>query len=345
MRWGKYLNGIKKAEILQRLGYLLEQGYSLSEGLELLQLSQKEPVKLKIFEVLKLLKEGQALYKALEGLKLPNDISSFIYFSEQIGSLSTGLIEAGKLYLKQEQIKEKLGKLLMYPLFLIWLLLIVMTVMVTFLFPHFKNLFDTMSVDLPIVTVLFLHMINSIPFVLLGGLVASLFGFTYYITKFRHFTPHKKMALILKVPFVSSFVSSLLTYYFCIQLSSLLKGGLSISQALNIFKDQSIILFLQDEATWLIQGLKEGEGLADLLSQRPFFNDELPLVIEHGQKRAALDLELLHYSEHLFVSIEEKTKKMVMVLQPSMFFIIGVIVLLMFLSILVPMFQLINSLS
>ncbi|MDE5413972.1 competence type IV pilus assembly protein ComGB [Alkalihalobacterium chitinilyticum] len=345
MRWGKHVSGIKKAEILQRLGYLLQQGYSLSEGLELLQLSQKEPIKIKFSEVLKELKEGQALYKALESIKLPNDISSFIYFSEQIGGLPTGLVEAGKLYLKQEQIKEKIGKLLMYPLFLIWILFIVMTVMVTYLFPHFKSLFDTMSVDLPFVTVLFLHIIDSIPFLLLGGLVASLFGFTFYITKFRHFTPYKKMTLILKVPFVSSYVSALLTYYFCIQLSSLLKGGLSISQALNIFKEQSIILFLQDEAAWLIQRLKEGERLSDLLSQRPFFNDELAMVIEHGQKRGALDLELLHYSEHLFVSIEEKTKKVVMVLQPSMFVIIGVIVLLMFLSILVPMFQLINSLS
>ncbi|WP_209125356.1 competence type IV pilus assembly protein ComGB [Alkalihalobacillus sp. BA299] len=345
MKWDRDFNGIKKAEFLQRLGYLLQQGYSLSAGLELLQLSQREQVKVKISEVLQCLKEGQAIYQAMEGLKLPNDISSFIYFSEQIGSVPDGLIEAGKLYLKQEQIKEKVSKLVRYPLFLFWLLLIVMIIMVIYLFPHFKYLFETMSIELPFVTILFLRFIDSIPFLTLLFLVFLLIGFSYYIIKFRHFTPHKKMTLILSIPFLSSFVSAITTYYFSVQLSSLLKGGLSISQALNIFKNQSVILFFQDEASWLIQRLKEGEALVEILKRRPFFEAELSLVIEHGQKRGALEVELQHYSDHLFVLIEEQTKKMVMIIQPSMFFVIGLIVLLMFLSILVPMFELINSLS
>ncbi len=336
---------MKKGELLKRLGYLLHQGYSLSDGLELLLISQKQPLRVKVSEVLQDLKEGQAFHKALESLMLPAEISSFIYFSEQIGKLPSGLIEGGTLYIKQEQTKEKVGKLLRYPLFLIWTLMIVMVIMATYLFPHFKKLFDTMSVELPFVTILFLRLIDCFPYLILLALVLSLIGLVYYLTKFRHYTPHKKMKLILKLPFLSSFTSSFITYYFCVQLSSLLKGGLSISQALNIFKDQSIMLFLQDEAAWLIHRLEEGEAFAAIIARRPFFNDELALVIEHGQKRGALDLELLNYSEHLFFLIEEKTKKLVMIVQPSMFFIIGMIVLLMFLAILVPMFQLINSLS
>ncbi|WP_158211642.1 competence type IV pilus assembly protein ComGB [Alkalihalobacterium alkalinitrilicum] len=345
MRWDKRFNGIKKAEFLQRLGLLLQQGYSLSAGLELIQISHKKQVKEKLTEVLQCLKDGQPLFKALEGMNLPNNISSFIFVAEQIGTLSDGLVEAGKLYLKQELIKDRVGKLLRYPLFLIWLLFIILIIMITYLFPHFKNLYETMSVELPIVTVFFLRFIDSIPVLLIIALVIFLFVFTYYMTKFRHFTPHNKVTLLLKVPFLSSFISMFITYYFSVQLSSLLKAGLSISQALTIFKSQSVIMFFQDEATWLIHRLKDGEDLAVALSSRPFFEEELSLVIVHGQNRGALDVELLHYSEHLFISIEEKVKRIVMILQPGLFLIIGIIVLFMFLSILVPMFQLINSLS
>ncbi|HHY22544.1 MAG TPA: hypothetical protein GX525_11865, partial [Bacilli bacterium] len=159
----KKWKGMKKAEFLIQLGRLLEQGYTLSIAIELLALGEKAQQRGRLQIVTERLRQGEKVHEAFEILELPSDIIGFIYFAETYGDMAKGLQEAGKLYLKREQLKQQLQKLFRYPLFLLWLLLVIAFVMVHYLFPHFKQMFSSLDLELPMTTIIFLFMIDILP--------------------------------------------------------------------------------------------------------------------------------------------------------------------------------------
>ncbi|WP_096201241.1 competence type IV pilus assembly protein ComGB [Bacillus sp. FJAT-45350] len=334
-----------KALFLKRLGVLLEQGYTITSGIELLSFQEKKVVKEQLFFILDELKEGIAVHKALETINIPKDIAAFLYFSERNSDLARGMKRAGDIYLKRETIKEKLLKLLRYPLFLLWIVIAISIVMVQYLFPHFQSLFHTVDNELPLITLFVLGFIEHIPILVIIIIVTLFVILVLYMKYFRELSPHKKMSIFLKIPVVNQFVTLFITYYFSLQLSGLLKGGMSIYDSLSVFEEQDNLLFYKNEAEEVKLLLHQGENLSDVMSKRGYYQKELALVIQHGQDKGQLDLELFHYSELLYSAIEEKLNKLLIIIQPSLFLIIGILVLSMFLSVLLPVFELINSLD
>lgn len=70
---------------------------------------------------------------------------------------------------------------------------------------------------------------------------------------------------------------------------------------------------------------------------------ELSYVITHGQANGNLAIELGDYSDLIMEKMERKIKHMVVIIQPILFTCIGGIVVLMYLAMIMPMFQMMNS--
>lgn len=340
----KKWKGLKKAEFLIQLGRLLEQGYTLSLALELLAFNEKVQQRERLQMITERLRQGEKVHEAFELLELPPDIIGFIYFAEAYGDMATGLQEAGNLYLKREQLKQQIQKLFRYPLFLLWLLFVIAFVMVYYLFPHFKQMFSSLDLELPFMTKLFLLIIDLVPYVLALSLIIALIVATLYYKRFRHITPHKQIQLLFRLPYLKRFLQTLISYYFSVQLSGLLRGGMSVFQAFVVFSEQNKVPLFQDEAKEVKAKLRQGEPFAAVIAARAIFVPELSLVISQGQQTGALERELYHYSELLFNKLEEQMKRFLMIVQPVLFMLIGSVVLTMFLAIMLPMFKLINSL-
>lgn len=339
-------NGKDRATLLMRLSVLLSNGYTISSAIELLSFSVGNDTRKRLLQkIIDDLRDGNSVHQAFEHLNLPKDIIAYLYFSEANGNLTQGLQQAGTLYFKRELMKEKLLKLLRYPIFLLWIVTILALIMVSNLFPQFEQIYSSVSVDLPLLTTLFLQFINLLPFFLIIVVITFIFLFLYYWVHIRRWTPHKKVALLLKIPYVATILRMLITYYFSLQLSGLLNGGLKIYDALAVFCKQDRLPFFKDEAEVLIRLLQQGESFSDAVNSREHFLCELTNVIRHGEQQSQLNKELMMYSNILFERLEEKTKSFIMIVQPTLFFVIGLIVLVMFLAIFLPMLDLIHSIQ
>jgi competence protein ComGB len=334
----------EQGEFLAKLGDLMEKGYNLGDGIKLLSFHQRKEMKLSISQFIQKLREGLSLYEVLDEQGFPADALGYLYFSEKHGSLDFGLKESGKMVLKREELKSKFIKLIRYPLFLLILMVLLVSLLLHSLLPQFQALYKSLDIEFPAITVYFIGVMSYGPFYLLAFLVFVMAMFLYYIASFRHLEPQKQMLILLKFPVLKTYIPLFITQFFAVQLSCLLKGGLSIFEAITIFEKQSQLAFFKQESLQIKQELKRGESLNAVLENRPFFVPELAGVISHGQSGGQLSQELFHYSEWLFKRIEDKILRTFMILQPILFAFIGGIVLLMFASVLMPMFQLLNSL-
>lgn len=339
----KKWNNREKAEFLKGIGNLIQRGYTLSNSIELFALNERDEVQQDIQTILQQLKNGDRLYDVLDRFKFPNDVLSSIYFFEHY-DLAEGLIQSGNILEKREHFKSRLQKIMQYPLFLIWLSSFMFYMLFRYLFPQFSNLFNSVGSELPKTTMFLVQIVKSLPAVLIGFALLLILVLLSYAAKYRKQSPRTKLTPLLKIPFVNTLTKLIITQHFSLNFSSLLNAGISINEAFHIFERQNYSLLLQQEATDIKFRLKGGESLESIMNERALYQRELASIIKHGQMNGKLADELAIYSEMLFQRIEEKLVKALNVVQPTIFILVGLIVLLMFLSVMLPMLQFIQSL-
>ncbi|WP_185819804.1 competence type IV pilus assembly protein ComGB [Salibacterium salarium] len=334
-----------KADFLLKAGELLDQGYPLHLALQLLSWEQSFFVKEKILQMIEVLRAGSSFHEVLHQHDFPPDITAYVFFSEQGGSLAEGMQGAGDLFKKRLHTLTTIRRMLRYPFVLLWTLVMIAILMIQFLFPSFRELFQSLDIEFPFLTKLMIQVFHYSPYVIGGIAPVFLLGVVYYFKRFRHYTPQKQYSLLWRIPFLAPFLQMFLTYYFSLQFSSMLKGGVSIYDACRVFEKQHHFPFFQAEGTDLKQKLRDGKPLYAAVASSGWYRQDMKYVIQHGQAAGKLEDDLRFYSDRVIQMLETKVKKTVMTLQPIMFLFIGSIVLVMFLSVFLPMFQLMTSIQ
>lgn len=332
-----------QTQFLQKISDLLDQGYSLNEAIMFTKLHLPMKMKQDIEECVKKLAEGHSFRSVLASLGFRKSVLSYLYFAEKHGDIKFALKESSRMLEKKRVHIEKAKQVLRYPIFLILLMVIIVYAIQSVIGPQFVQMYESMNIT----TSFFLMMLLSIFDLLKILMVTVTFFFLllipFYYVFFRKYSPTKQQHILLQIPFIRKGLTLYNSYYFSSQISYLLKGGLSIFESLNLFCEQNILPFYQEEAKWLINELKKGERLDEILVRRPFFERELAAVVHHGQAIGKLDRELYTYSQMLIDRLENKMIKWISLIQPIIFLTIGILVLAVYLSIILPMYQIMEK--
>jgi competence protein ComGB len=152
------------------------------------------------------------------------------------------------------------------------------------------------------------------------------------------------MVVLTSLPIIKNYLKLLNTHFFCVNFGSMLNSGLSVTDALIVMEKQMKIEFLKEESVRIQKGLINGKSLPDLLKDKPFYVQELAEIIHFGQVHGKLGSDLLQYGEWMFKALEDKLLNAMQKIQPLLFGLIGGFVLLLFASMLLPMFNLMEAL-
>ena len=337
-------NKLDQAEFLIRVSHCLAKGYTLYQAIQLQAYEQKPWIKQRIQDILTGLESGEEIAVVFAGAGFSKESCSFLYYALFTGDLVESFHESGKYLKLKEQQKKKFRALMRYPLFLMWLFFVMMYIVIDRLLPSFEQLYRTMAIPLPAGLRFFMNITkllgSSFPLLLL--ILASLI---LIITLFiKRTTPQKRYTLLSKIPYFSSFLKMYLSYYFSFHLGSLLRAGLSISRALELIAQQPYLNFFKREADAIQKYLENGHPLVKIISERPYFTRDLALVILNGEAEGQVGRALQDYSQILFKNLEEKITRAFQAIQPIFFVLFGGLIIGLFLSILSPMFTIINGL-
>ncbi|EZH67759.1 hypothetical protein DH09_07480 [Bacillaceae bacterium JMAK1] len=334
-----------KANFFLNLSRLLERGYTLHHGASLLGIQDGPYAKSIISNWLTALGEGKSWEEALERLELPNDIQAYLFFSERYGRLNRGFYYAGRMLKEREKVKQQFMTIARYPILLIWIIAMLFSFMVFFVFPQFEALFQTMDIEYPAITTMTFLFFQSIPYGLLLLLVITILGVMYYYVSFKNKTSLEQYQLLLKIPLVKRLLRMYLTYSFSLQFGQLLKGGLHVLDVLTVFVDQSRLSIFKEEGERMKAALNEGLQFPEVVVNSGCYTAEFKEIIQHGQQTGKLADDLIHYSEMLWNDLLQRVQQITMTVQPILFLVIGLFMLLLFLSIFLPIFQLITSID
>ncbi|MDR6998731.1 competence type IV pilus assembly protein ComGB [Neobacillus niacini] len=333
----------EQATLLKRTGELLARGYPISEALESISLHLSVNRKEELNKCLIGLKTGLSFHEVLDELGFHKDLIGFVYFAEQHGNFAEALLEGSGMALVKDKDLQKLLKLLQYPLLLIFITGFLFVFVENTLLPRFTTLFKSMGLEANFFTKVIYFFDQYFPMMIIGIVFIFLLAVMYYFLVFRKMSILLQRSQLVRIPFAGRVLRLLFTHYFSIQLSFLLAGGISVSEALLLFEKNRRQPFYSQLGKEIKQKLVTGEKLESILATFSFFEKEFPMIVKHGQANGKLEQELQFFSRHCMNMMEEIIEKSFKMIQPILYLFIGFLVVSMYLAILLPMFHLMDG--
>lgn len=330
--------------IFKRMSEMLNHGFTLAESLDFLGRSQQRSDHKNIFkEMIRKLQGGQPIYEVFNEYRFDQQACAQLYFAERHGFLAEAMKESGRYLLKKDEEQKKLLRTLQYPIILLIVLLFVSFLLKAFLLPRFNLLYRSMGYEPNRAIKSLLHFMQAFPYYVVLGSILLLFLLYVFNRYFQHKSAIEQANFFAHLPIIRSYYKLYQTIFFSREWSFLLKSGFSINEVIEIMITQQFRPLVKESAKAMKDLLTIGYSFSEALSHFQFVERDLVTIVQHGEKNGKLDQELLFYSEFCLETLEEKSMKAFLLIQPIVFLFIGLMIITIYLSIFLPMFQMIES--
>ena len=151
--------------------------------------------------------------------------------------------------------------------------------------------------------------------------------------------------IILKLPLIGDVTRMIAISRFTRTLSTLLNGGVPMLAAMDIVRnvvDNHVLAFAIDEAR---SNISEGESIAGPLKKSGQFPPIVIHMVNIGEKTGDLENMLTLVADAYDFQVKTKVDTLTTIINPVMMVLMGLIVSIIFMAVMVPMFDLSNKLG
>ena len=330
------------ADFCRNLGTLLAAGVPLVRAFRIMADERGLDIRSKaLYEaVLNDLRRGVPLSDAMSHCApaFPELLLAMTRSAETTGSIDESFLRMGSYYDREHRMNQQVGNSMMYPLILAVLTVGVLVVLMTFVIPQFKDMFDQME-SLPFLTEL-LFSVSDLVATHWLGLALCIFvlvmGLRVLMT-----LPAVRLQwdrLSLHAPIVGKLNRKICTARFARTLSNLYSGGVPIVATLIAARDAVDNTWIASQFDAVLRNVRAGHSLSDTLGAVDGFEKKMSASIAVGEETGKLDSLLATISETLDYEAESATKRLVTLLEPLMIVIMAVIVGCVVVAVIMPIY-------
>ena len=258
---------------------------------------------------------------------------------EDSGELDKTLTRMLELLKKQDDVKSKVIGALVYPIFVILLACVVVTVMLVFVFPAFKDMFDNLGRELPMMTQicmslgLFIRKFWFVPIVFIVFLVLAV---KHILT--NDVTKRPVDRFFLEVPLLSDLLKYANYSNFLAVLQVAYEAGIPIVDCLYLANMTLNNLVLKDAILAATAKVQQGVHLSVALRASNQIPNMMTFMIATGEQSGRLGELLHHCTTFIDQRLDGIIDKFTKLVEPAMLIFIGAIVLFLALSLYMPLF-------
>ena len=274
--------------------------------------------------------------------------TSILSVGERSGSSATVLDRLADFLEQEQNIRERIRTAMMYPLVVLGLAIVVAGVMLGVMLPNFRELLNEIGhKELPGLTRAVLAVggfLTRWGWLLFLGLGLSIW------TLFRRIRSNEawKVAAnrcLFRLPVIGQAMMSLVNLRFARSLALLTRGGVPITEGLNLAAEATGSPWIVQEMTREVVAVREGGTVGDAVSRIPPLAGSLPGWIRAGEASGDMVNLLENASERFERNWEKTVTRSLNLLEPVMILLVGVFVLIMALAILLPILSLNSSMQ
>ncbi|MYL71904.1 hypothetical protein GLW00_13635 [Halobacillus litoralis] len=321
----------------KRCSHILDKGYPLHDALQMTGWDTK--LKSTCDTLTQHLSAGDPIQEAFVKARFSLSVTNFLYFSQIHHNLSRSFQQCKAMLQMKKDYKEKFMKVIRYPVFLFVFLIVACTILQKTVIPNFVHLFEGKKDGTFHLIVILMNVMNGLGILVL--LTAILFMAIMIILPRMPFK--KKLAFYERISILKMYQSYSVSFLFTTHLHSLLQAGLPLKDAIEMINGNENYELLSHYCNELLIELSNGKTFAQAIYSCPLFRPELTNIFHHTNDVEALKDELELLAEFLMEYLSQKISTWLHVIQPAFFIIIATVIILIYASIMLPLYQWMNQ--
>lgn len=336
-----------KINFARNLGLMLVAGLALARALSVLERQSKNKNLQKILnDLIDDIDKGTTFADALgkHPKVFPPLFISMVHAGEQSGTLSPALKAIADQMDSTYTLTRRIRGAMIYPAVIFCVMILIGVLMMIFVVPTLLATFQSLGSSLPPTTQFVLDLSNIFQHDGIWLLIAVIIiGFGWYSWSKRASGKKVMHKLILKMPIIGGLAQEVNAARTARTLSSLLHSGVEVVESVSI--TATVIQNVYFKA--VLEDAKAAIEKGDLMSQTfekheklyPVFFSEMLSV---GEETGKIDEMLLNVAAFYEDDVNQKTKDMSTIIEPIMIVIIGAAVGFFAISMISPMYSLVN---
>lgn len=333
----------------RQLATMIDAGIAIVRCLDILEGQTKEPVlRAVIGQCKKDVKGGLSLTDAFS--KHPN-VFNRLYVNmvkaAETGGILDKILERLSVFQETEQeIRGKIKSAMIYPILVLVFATIMVIVMFIVVLPKFKEIFESMNVEMPPATKALFAMSDFLTgywYILLGIIIAGFFGYRWYSRTEKG--AWRIDLLKLKAPVIGVLVQKMAISRFSRTFATLIASGVPMMRSLEIVCETAgnrVIAHAIDNAR---NAIREGQKISTPLVQSGLFPAMVTHMIDVGEETGRLSEMLAKVSDFYDQEVDNAVKGLTSMIEPCLMVVMGGLVGFIAISIMAPIFKLISSVS
>jgi general secretion pathway protein F len=341
------ISGLDLALITRQLATLVKAGLPLDEALQAVSEHTEKPrLKSIVLGVRAKVVQGHTLAAGLDEFPhaFPMVYRATVMAGEQAGQLDNVLDRLADYTESRHGLRQKVVQAMVYPILLTVIALIIITVMLVVVVPKIVTVFETTGQELPVMTRVLIATSNFVQN--WWFLVVAAVGIGAYAAVKLLQQEHIRRQVhgwLLRVPLIGRVTRGLNTARFTRTLSILTASGVPALEALRISASVVANLPMRAAVEEAAIRVREGGAIGRSLAQSKLFPPITIHLIGSGEASGELDSMLERAANHQEREMDGLIAMMLSVLEPLLIVLMGLVVLAIVMAILLPIFQLNQS--
>ncbi|HZL27654.1 MAG TPA: type II secretion system F family protein [Acidobacteriaceae bacterium] len=322
---------------------LIRAGLPILSSLELLAKRQKDAnLRGQLDDVAARVKTGESISSAFEAQGgFPLVYTTTLLAGERSGNLEEVLQRFLDFQRVSLSFRKKLKASLIYPAFLVVMVIGLFIFLITFVVPRFAQLYDQLGTKLPDLTVFMLQLgTGAQKYGLYFAAVLGLAGWLF----FRWTKTDAGGTAVDKVRVATPVLGSVWLKYqvglFSRTLSTLLTGGLPLVPSLETAAKSIDSKQIAKAVMSSVESVREGKGLARSLEMTKVFPELSIEMIEVGESTGALPQMLNSVAEFFEEDVQTRLGAIMSLIEPIILIVMGVVVVVILIALYLPILSL-----
>lgn len=322
---------------------MIEGGIGITTALETIADDMDNPYLREVLQkIAEKISKGESFINAVS--EFPNVFNSLaraiILAGETGGNLAVSMRRLAEYYENRDKLAKKVKSATAYPIFVFGFISLILVVMMTFIIPRFRTIFDQIGGKLPAFTLGFMKvydaMCNNLVYIL-GSIFLLLIFSIFAYTRTRG--GHRFFSIIsLKLPLLGKLFKQTFVSMFCRTMATLLSAGVSILEVFDILSDMARNDIIKDAVVRTKAQIVEGQSISSSMTGTGFFPNMVVKMTQVGEESGSMPDVLDKTANYYERKVESTIATVISLVEPIMIVTIGAIVLVVVLALYLPIF-------
>lgn len=327
-----------------QLEQLTSSGVPLLEGLNDLRESTSNPYFQKVIGGLVAdVEGGKMLSQAMADYP---DVFSDVFVSlveagEQTGQLPAVFNNLSDTLKWQDELFAQTKRLLMYPLILLVVVSAAVVILMVYLVPEMVKFLKSLGQELPWNTKLLIAISNAFVnywWLILLAIVSVVLG-VFFIIKSSPSAQYQFDYLKLKLPLTGNILHKIIMARFARYFALMYQTGIPVLDAIKTCEKIVGNRVIADSLNRVHGQINAGDSMSECFQNAGLFSPLVVRMIKIGENTGALDRSLLNVSYFYDRDVNDMMQKMLKLLEPALTIILGLVLLFIMASVLLPVYD------